>query len=144
MRLLAEAGIDVLSCNKRKVNALHVAVKNDHRHIVDMLLESDFPFQLETEDGMTPLMLAAYYGRAEITERFIQHLEENVSRQERLDYINKVNDKNENRPMGALSLAILQDHQKVGITLIEAGARTYYNTTPKEKDLSPIFIAVQK
>lgn len=45
--------------------------------------------------------------------------------------------------MGALSLALLQNHQAVAIALLETGARTYYNTTPKEKDLSPIFICVQ-
>lgn len=46
--------------------------------------------------------------------------------------------------MGALSFAILHNHKAVAILLIEAGAKTYYNTTAKEKDLSPIFICVQK
>lgn len=144
MQLLAEAGANVLVVNKRQVNVLHLAVSRDHPHIVDMLLESNFPFHLETADGMTALMLAAYHGRLEIIESFIRHLEsDKFDAATKDEILNRVNSKNKERPMGALSLALLQNHQAVAIALLETGARTYYNTTPKEKDLSPIFICVQ-
>jgi ankyrin repeat protein len=53
MKILAEAGIDIFSKNRNRVNVLHLAVSRNHKNIVEMLLESDFPLDLETIDGMT-------------------------------------------------------------------------------------------
>ena len=53
MRTFAERGIDIFCTNQYKINALHLAVSKNYLNIVEMLLESDFPMDLETEDGMT-------------------------------------------------------------------------------------------
>jgi len=55
MRILAENGIDIFSSNKYGINVLHLAVSKNFVNIVEMLLESNFPMDLETEDGMTAL-----------------------------------------------------------------------------------------
>ena len=48
MRILAEAGANVLVVNKRQVNVLHLAISRNHPHVVDMLLASNFPIHFET------------------------------------------------------------------------------------------------
>jgi ankyrin repeat protein len=39
-----------------------------------MLLESEFPMDIETIDGMTALQLAAYHGHFKVIQLFIAHL----------------------------------------------------------------------
>jgi ankyrin repeat protein len=53
MGLLAEAGIYLFCTNRNNVNALHLAVNRNHVHIVEMLLDSHYPLDPETADGMT-------------------------------------------------------------------------------------------
>ena len=55
MKYLAEQGIDVLVTNEQSVNALHLAVSKNYINIVKLLINSDFPIDLETLDGMTAL-----------------------------------------------------------------------------------------
>ena len=44
LKLLAEAGINVLSKHKDTgANALHVAIERKHHKVVDMLVDSGFP-----------------------------------------------------------------------------------------------------
>lgn len=74
MRILAEAGIYLFCTNQNKVNALHLAVNRNHVHIVEMLLDSNYPLDLETADGMTAFQLAAYHGHSKIIEIMIAYL----------------------------------------------------------------------
>ena len=53
MRTLSDKGINVLCKNERKINALHLAVDKNYVSIVEMLLESGFPLDCETDTGMT-------------------------------------------------------------------------------------------
>ena len=59
MRLLAERGADIYVTNRNRINVLHLAVLKNHVEIVNMLLKSNFPMDLETDEGMTALHLAA-------------------------------------------------------------------------------------
>jgi len=59
MKVLAEAGIDILNANTKGVNALHLAVKKNYVNILHMLLKSKFPPNLTTDKGMTAVALAA-------------------------------------------------------------------------------------
>ena len=82
MKILAEAGIDIFCKNKNKVNVLQLAVSRNHINIVEMLLDSDFPLDLETIDGMTAFQLAAYNGHSEIIRIIINYLK----KQKKLDW----------------------------------------------------------
>ena len=53
MKTLSELAIDIFVKNVENVNALHLAIAKDHCPIVKMLLESDFPLDEETDNGMT-------------------------------------------------------------------------------------------
>ena len=53
MRPLAEKGIDVLCANDEGFNALHIACFNKDANIVKMLLESNYPIDIECKNGMT-------------------------------------------------------------------------------------------
>ena len=55
LKILAERGIDIFCFNQNKINCMHLAVTKNYPHIVEMLLESDFPLDMETLDGMTAL-----------------------------------------------------------------------------------------
>ena len=59
MRKLASHGCDVLVTNKKGTNAMHLAVLRNFPPIVELLIESGFPFELANNDGMTPFHLAA-------------------------------------------------------------------------------------
>ena len=76
MTILAKRSINTLSKNFKHVNALHLAVTQDHLHIVKHLLNSDFPLDLQTKDGMTALMLAAYHGQKDIVDLIMDHLKQ--------------------------------------------------------------------
>lgn len=53
MKTLSELGSDIFIKNEQLVNVLHLAVTKDHFPVVKMLLESDFPLDEETDNGMT-------------------------------------------------------------------------------------------
>ena len=71
MRALAETGIDVLCTNDEGFNALHIACFKNDFYIVKMLLESDYPMELECKNGMTALQIATHRGCADILEIMI-------------------------------------------------------------------------
>lgn len=58
MTLLANAGIDIFSMNKKKENALHLAVKKGYTNVVALLISSRFPLEKERCDRKTALHLA--------------------------------------------------------------------------------------
>lgn len=60
MRLLAEAGIDVLSKDKfTHANALHIAIQRQNHKIAKMLIESNFPMNCTMKGGITAFIIAA-------------------------------------------------------------------------------------
>jgi len=60
MRLLAEAGIDILCKSKDEgLNALHLACRYKYENIVEMLVKSLFPLNLQTTEGDTAIAIAA-------------------------------------------------------------------------------------
>ena len=68
MRELAEAGIDVLCTNDEGFNALHIACFQNEFYIVKMLLESDYPMDIQTKNGMTAIQIATFMGHVEVLE----------------------------------------------------------------------------
>jgi len=54
MKTLADHGIDIFTKNHHNVNSLHLAINKDHFHIVKLLIESGYPLDNETDNGMTP------------------------------------------------------------------------------------------
>jgi len=91
MKILAEAGIDIFCKNKNKVNVLHLAVSRNHINIVEMLLDSDFPLDLETIDGMTAFQLAAYNGHSEVVRKINNYLKKHDNPEFTDLILNKVN-----------------------------------------------------
>ena len=69
-----------------------------------MLLKSDYPLEVETNEGMTALQLAAYHGREEIIDLFIEHLKEKDNQDLKNLVLNKVNPK---KNYSTLAYAIL-------------------------------------
>lgn len=53
LKILADKGIDIFCVNQNRINCMHLAVTKNFSHIVEMLLESEYPLDLETNDGMT-------------------------------------------------------------------------------------------
>lgn len=86
------------------MNSLHLAVSRNHVNIVEMLLDSDFPMDLETIDGMTAFQLAAYHGHSTIITKMINYLKR-VDNPDFIDLIlNKVNPRSN---LSTLAYAIL-------------------------------------
>jgi ankyrin repeat protein len=54
MKLLAEAGINLLEVDNFGNNALHMAVWNNHINIVQLLIDSNFPVDMTNNLGLTP------------------------------------------------------------------------------------------
>ena len=127
------------------MNALHLAVNRNHILIVEMLLDSNYPLDLETADGMTAFQLAAYHGHSNIIEIMIGYL----SKLDQADLTNTILNKvNPHSHLSTLAYSILNHHQTerdnfdISKMLIEFGARSYYGETDEQKDFSPIFMAV--
>ena len=53
MRMLANKGIDMMVKSDEDVNPLHLAVKKNYPELVEMMLESGYPLDHETKQGMT-------------------------------------------------------------------------------------------
>lgn len=141
MKVLAQAGVDIFCTNSSQVNILHLAVEKNYINIVEMLIDSGYPLDFETDEGMTAFQLAAYHGHQQIVEIIINFLKKQNNPELKDLVLNKVNPKSH---LSTLAYSILQDNQKISKMLIEFGARSYYNETDKQMDLSPIFMAVQK
>ena len=103
---LAEEGIDILNCNYRGVNALHLAISTKKFYLVKVLVSSDFPLECETKDGMSALQLAAFFGHLEPLKYIVEHLESTKPSQLKpiIDQMNPICN------MTALSLAILKQN----------------------------------
>jgi ankyrin repeat protein len=140
MEILAQRGIDIMIRNKQGLNVFHLAVIKNFGQIIKMLLKSGYPLGVETNEGMTALQLAAYHGREDIIDLFIEHLREKEDQDLKNVVLNKVNPK---KNYSTLAYAILQKEWTIAQKLIEFEARCYYCETDDSKDFSPIFMAVQ-
>ena len=141
MKTLAEKDIDIFCTNPSKVNVLHLATNKNYKNIVTMLLDSEYPLDLETDEGMTAFQLAAYHGHIEIVKQIIAYLKIREDKELKELVLNKVNPKSH---LSTLGYSILSQNFEISKLLIEFGARSYYNETDKQMDFSPIFMAVQK
>ena len=119
MKVLAEKGINIFASNKNKINVLHLAVLKNHIHIVKMLMKSNFPIEIEADNGMTALHLAALHGYTKVSEIIITHLVENQFKNAYLnETISKMNDQIK---MSPFSLEILYGLVDIAIKLITSG-----------------------
>ena len=141
MKTLSELAIDIFVKNEQLVNALHLAITKDHFPIVKMLLESDFPLDEETDNGMTAFQLAAYHGRLDIIKYMIQYLKDKQNEEYKNYILNKVNPFSH---LSTLAYSILNQNNEISQALIVFGAMAYYDETDEQRDFSPIFMAVQK
>ena len=140
MHRLAVAGIDVLTTDRNGFNCLHLAVQRNYGHIVEMLLESNFPITAMTNEGLSVLHLAAKYGRERITTQLLTYLDRK-DKQLKVRLINKIC---ETDNCSALTLAIRNDFEEIAGLLLEHGAKIYFDKSPELKDVSPIFECVKK
>jgi ankyrin repeat protein len=62
MKVLAEAGADVLSTDKFGLNVLHLAAKKNYLNIIKMLIISKYPLNIQTNKGQTAVSFAAKHG----------------------------------------------------------------------------------
>ena len=56
--MLANAGADIMISNKDGYNILHIAISKNYCKIVKMLLDADFPVDIYTNEGLSPLYIA--------------------------------------------------------------------------------------
>ena len=57
MKILAENGIDTLNTHSKTLsNALHIAVENKNKEIVELLIQSNFPLDKTKKDNITALI----------------------------------------------------------------------------------------
>ena len=102
-----------------------------------MLLASGFPLDVVTNDGYTAFHLAAKYGREEIMDEFLTHLDKDQFNKSRI--MNMICKKT-NSP--ALSIAIVNHFDEVANQLLEAGAKIFFGDSAATKKASPIFEAI--
>jgi len=74
MSILAENGADIYVKNRANINVMHLACFKNHVHIVEMLIKSGFPIDSVTENGMTPLHIAARMCHTSIAEMILQSI----------------------------------------------------------------------
>jgi ankyrin repeat protein len=51
MKALAEYGIDIFNADDKGNNALHIAAKKNYHSIVQMLISSDYPLDIQNNKG---------------------------------------------------------------------------------------------
>ena len=120
MHDLASHGIDIFTRNHLNIDALHLAVMRNHISIVEMLVSGEFPLDHETEDGMTPLMLAAALNHPEIAMIIIDEV---TGGDYKTSYVNKIiSRRNPLCKLSVLSFAILSQSIQIAIKLIHKNA----------------------
>ena len=131
MRVLAEHGIDIYNTDKRGNNALHISAKFDDRtNICKMLVNSHYNLDAQNNDGDTATHIAAQKG----------HLDQLTALVEAGADLNLVN----YHQLSPLYLAILNDKQDCIEYLLDNGALAFHDGSDKEKDRSPIFLAIRR
>jgi ankyrin repeat protein len=107
-----------------------------------MLLYGGFPVNLTTDTGMSPLYIAASLNNQEIAYEILSFLKDSkMSRDKRKAIISEINKETNLSP---LALSIIMDNSELAVSLIEAGAKTYYDGSRTQKNLSPIFLVCEK
>lgn len=106
-----------------------------------MLLESRYDMMKETNDGMTALHIACIYGKHDIVTTFLEYLMSSGLRKKyRMKVLNAMNTQ---MGLSPLSIAILTGSIGIANVLITNGCKLYYDNNDLQKDLSPIFIAIE-
>ena len=136
MSVLAEAGCDVFNTDPKGNNVLHVAARRGGMKgypsagIISMLIKSKFPLDEQNNRRETAVSIAAQRGN-------IGGLAVLINAGAKLDVLNK-------HDISALYLAILNDQDEAVELLVKSGALVFCNQTNKQKDNSPIFLAIRK
>lgn len=112
------------------MNVLHVAAKKNYPNIVQMLIASSFPLDLQTSNGLTAVSIASKHGHLKVIKLLFKAGAD----------INAT----DNDGIGPLYLAILHNHFKCAEYLVAHGAVFYYDKPVEKRDLSPIFLAIRK
>lgn len=129
MRVLAEHGIDIFNTDDKGNNVLHITAKRNYPNIVEMLILSDYPMDLQNNKGATAIAIAASKGHFDVVKELIK--------------AGADMDLTDNSFIGPLYLSILHDHLDVASYLVGKGALYYYENL-EERDLSPLFLAIRK
>lgn len=131
MRVLAEHGIDIYNCDQKGNNVLHLTAKMEDRYnILKMLVESRFDLNLQNKDGDTATHVAAQKGNLNA----LTQLGDAGAEVNKLNY----------HSLSPLYLAILNDKPECVDLLLENGAKAFNDGSDREKDRSPIFLAIRK
>ena len=130
MRILAERGIEIYNTDKKGNNALHLSARFENRlGILKMLAASRYDLNRQNADGDTATHVAAQKGNLDHLEALNQYGAD----------LNMLN----NFSLSPLYLAILNQKQDCVDFLLEAGAQAFIDGTDREKDRSPIFLAIR-
>ena len=105
-----------------------------------MLINSGMPLDTPIANGMTAFQLAVYYGHTLIVELLIDFAASQGPRQKK----KLVNQLNRQSSLSALSYAIINKKTNIAAILIQQGAMHYFSKSSLQKDLSPIFLCVNK
>lgn len=117
IRLLAEAGIDILSKHKETgASALHVAVERKHHRVVDMLVDSGYPLDLKRQGGLTALIIGSRF-KDDVGVRMCRKIVEGGAD------VNLISDRGDS----ALSEAIVHDNRQLADILIKVQANLMYD-----------------
>lgn len=91
---------------------------------------------------MTALQIACIENRHEVATCFTDFLKEGqLRRKYRQKLLNFVSPKMQLTPLG---LAILMENNAIASTLIHAGALCFLDKNDLQKDLSPVFLAIEQ
>ena len=130
LRVLAEYGIDIYNSDKHGNNALHMAAKyKDRFRICELLVNSNYDLNLINGNGDTATHIAAQKGN-------LAHLQALLDAGSDYDLLN-------NHALSPLYLAILSNHNDCVNALLDAGAKAFFGGTDREKDRSPVFLAIR-
>ena len=130
MRVLAEHGIEIYNTDEMGNNALHLSARFDSRfNILDMLVKSRYNLDLQNKSGDTATHIAAQKGN-------LRALESLIANGADIDMRNE-------HSLSPLYLAILNENMECVEILLENGASVFYDGSNREKDRSPIFLAIR-
>ena len=130
LKVLAEKSIDLYNCDKRGNNALHMSARyKDRFRICELLVNSKYDLNLTNLNGDTATHIAAQKGN-------LEHLEALLDAGSDFDVLN-------NHALSPLYLAVLSKHDDCVHALLEAGAKAFFGGTDREKDRSPVFLAIR-
>ena len=130
LRVLAENCIDIYNCDNKGDNALLMSARYSDRSLIcELLVNSNYDLNLTNFDGDTATHIAAQKGN-------LNHLVVLLDAGANCDMLN-------NHALSPLYLAILNNHIECVHVLLEAGAQSFFGEDDREKDRSPVFLAIR-